>query len=137
MHYNYIREAVKYGEIILKYIPTAEMIADIMTKSLDRDKHNKFCIHLGLSPKSGLKGSVEVVIPYQGDAYQKASANLTREKPNPIRGIVLLSYTNDEPHEPTLSDKEEDKVKKTERIFSPHREMYSKLNLLQIKKEFK
>ena len=71
---------------------------------------------------------VEVVITDQGDAYQSASANLTREKPHPISGVVLLSYTSDQLHGPTLSDKE-DMIMKRERIDSLHWEMYSKLNL--------
>ena len=39
VHYNYIRDAVKCQEITLKYIPTGAMVADIMTKALDRNKH--------------------------------------------------------------------------------------------------
>lgn len=47
VHYHYIRDAVKYGEIFLRYIPTEDMVADIMTKELDRNKHNKFSIGMG------------------------------------------------------------------------------------------
>ena len=79
---------------------------------------------------------VKDVITDQGDGYQTASVNLARKGPNPISGVVLLSYTSDQPHEPTLSETE-DIIKKRERIDSLHWEMYSKLNLLQIKEEFK
>lgn len=67
VHYNYIREAVKYKEIVLEYIPTANMTADIMTKALDRVKHIKFSISLSLSPPTGLRGGVEGVIPVEGN----------------------------------------------------------------------
>jgi len=55
--YNYIRQAIKMGEFVLSEIPTTEIIADIMTKALDRNKHNQFCVEMNLSP--GLKRSVE------------------------------------------------------------------------------
>ncbi|KAI7958937.1 hypothetical protein MJO28_002728 [Puccinia striiformis f. sp. tritici] len=60
VHYNYIREAVKYKEIVLEHIPTADMTADIMTKALDRVKHIKFSNSLSLSPPTGLRGVLKV-----------------------------------------------------------------------------
>jgi len=72
VHYNYIREAVKYKEIALEYIPTAEMTADIMTKALDRVKHIKFSINLRLLPPTGLRGGVEGVIPVEGNSAHES-----------------------------------------------------------------
>jgi hypothetical protein len=42
IQYHFIRHHVKSGEIILKYLPTAYMVADIMTKPLPLEKH---CTH--------------------------------------------------------------------------------------------
>ena len=39
--YHFIREQVKKGSIELKYCPTEEMIADMLTKGLPRDKFVK------------------------------------------------------------------------------------------------
>ena len=72
VHYNYIREAVKYKEIALEYIPTAEMTADIMTKALDRVKHIKFSINLRLLPPTGLRGGVEGIIPVEGSSAHES-----------------------------------------------------------------
>jgi hypothetical protein len=40
--YHYIRELIKDGSVKIEYIPTGEMIADIMTKALDRGLFEKF-----------------------------------------------------------------------------------------------
>ena len=42
------------------------MIADIMTKALDRNKHVKLSIDLRLLPPTGLRGGVGSVIPVEG-----------------------------------------------------------------------
>ena len=40
--YHYIRQLIEDKELIVKYMPTDDMLADIFTKPLDKDKHNKF-----------------------------------------------------------------------------------------------
>ena len=40
--YHYIRELIKDGSVKIEYIPTTEMVADIMTKALDRGLFEKF-----------------------------------------------------------------------------------------------
>ena len=48
IRYHFIREKVEANEIELKYCPTNEMIADVLTKPLSRDKH-MWCLNaLGL-----------------------------------------------------------------------------------------
>lgn len=46
--YHFIRENVEKGDIDLKYIPTNEMIADVLTKGLQSSKHNYFIQNMGL-----------------------------------------------------------------------------------------
>lgn len=46
--YHFIREVVATNQIVLKYLPTAEMPADLLTKSLCSVKHNKFVRDLGI-----------------------------------------------------------------------------------------
>jgi len=42
VHFHFIRQTVTSGDIELTYIPTAQMTADIFTKSLSRVKFEKF-----------------------------------------------------------------------------------------------
>ena len=46
--YHFIRDNVQQGLIKLLYIPTNEMVADILTKSLPRDKHEKHMQGMGM-----------------------------------------------------------------------------------------
>ncbi|TFY51243.1 hypothetical protein EVG20_g11092 [Dentipellis fragilis] len=46
--YHFIREHVTRKSIRLEYAPTAENVADIMTKALPRVKHTSFVMDLGL-----------------------------------------------------------------------------------------
>jgi len=46
--HHYIREKVDKGEIVLEYLPTAEQVADILTKPLSREKHIRFIEGMGL-----------------------------------------------------------------------------------------
>ena len=39
--YHYIREQVLKGNVVLKYCPTENMLADILTKGLNREQHEK------------------------------------------------------------------------------------------------
>lgn len=48
IRYHFVREAVEEGSILLRYLPTEDMIADIMTKSLSGPKHTKYLTLLGL-----------------------------------------------------------------------------------------
>jgi Reverse transcriptase (RNA-dependent DNA polymerase) len=49
VQFHYTCERVTAGDILFKYLPTADMPADIMTKALARPKHDKFVMLLGLS----------------------------------------------------------------------------------------
>ena len=49
IRYHFIREVVAANLIVLKYLPTAEMLADILTKSLSYTKHNKCIEDLGMT----------------------------------------------------------------------------------------
>jgi len=56
--YHYVRDdLVATNQVEVKYIPTADMVADIFTQGLPPDKHWKFTKQLGLAPSSS--GSVE------------------------------------------------------------------------------
>ena len=46
--YHFVRQLVLKGTIALKYCPTDEMVADVLTKSLDKLKHQKFCCLMNL-----------------------------------------------------------------------------------------
>jgi hypothetical protein len=48
VRYHATRDYVKKKLVKIQYCPTEEMIADIMTKSLDQQAHAKFCTALGL-----------------------------------------------------------------------------------------
>ena len=39
---SYIRERLLQGEVALKYVPTADMVADLLTKPVGRAKLEKF-----------------------------------------------------------------------------------------------
>jgi hypothetical protein len=47
--YHFIRNSYQNGLIELAYIPTAEMVADILTKALPREKHEKHMKGMGMS----------------------------------------------------------------------------------------
>jgi len=42
VRYHHVRDLIENGEIELKYISTHENLADVMTKSLGEEKHEKF-----------------------------------------------------------------------------------------------
>jgi len=48
IRYHFIREGVQDGAIILKYVATGEMIADILTKPLPKCTFEKLVIKLGM-----------------------------------------------------------------------------------------
>jgi hypothetical protein len=51
--YHFIRESTQKGLIQLVYIPTGEMVADILTKSLPRDRHQKHMRSMGITDSVG------------------------------------------------------------------------------------
>ena len=52
VQFHYILEHVAAKEVLFKYLPTTDMPADIMTKALPRQKHEKFSTMLGLRSTS-------------------------------------------------------------------------------------
>ena len=53
--YHYIRETVENGYIKLLYCPTAEMVADVMTKGLPKDKLHEFRESMGVMNVTDIK----------------------------------------------------------------------------------
>ena len=47
--YHFVRDTLAAGEVTLRYLPTADMVADILTKPLPRVKHEKHFGAMGLS----------------------------------------------------------------------------------------
>jgi transposase InsO family protein len=48
--HHYIRELVEAGTVNLAYVSTADMVADVLTKALPREKHEQCCRGLGVRP---------------------------------------------------------------------------------------
>ena len=48
VQYHFIRHLAEQGDIALSYMPTGQMIADVMTKALPPKVHNRFTGALGL-----------------------------------------------------------------------------------------
>ena len=46
--YHYVRDVYNNNDIVLKYVPSNEMIADLLTKNLGKIKHYKFTDLMGL-----------------------------------------------------------------------------------------
>ena len=46
--YHYAREEVEKGTVNLKYCPTSEMLADVLTKGLSKDQHNKLIVSMNI-----------------------------------------------------------------------------------------
>ncbi|KAK4700421.1 hypothetical protein P7C70_g5826, partial [Phenoliferia sp. Uapishka_3] len=49
IHYHFTRDKVTTKEVVLQWIPTADMVADVMTKGLDAGKHKGFSADCGLT----------------------------------------------------------------------------------------
>ncbi|PSR81379.1 hypothetical protein PHLCEN_2v6387 [Hermanssonia centrifuga] len=49
IRYHFIREIHDRGDILVEYCPTGDQVADIMTKALAREKHERFVDGMGLS----------------------------------------------------------------------------------------
>ena len=52
IRYHFIRDTLAAGEIVLQYLPMADMVADIMTKPLPGEKHEKHFGAMGLHSAS-------------------------------------------------------------------------------------
>jgi len=48
IRHPHVKDMIAYGHILLKYIPTTNMTADIMTKALLRDAHQRHVNGMGL-----------------------------------------------------------------------------------------
>ena len=48
MQHHFVREKVESGEITLDYCPTEDMLADVLTKALAKDRHVRLAKMFGL-----------------------------------------------------------------------------------------
>jgi transposase InsO family protein len=48
IRHHFVREQVAAGTVALQYVPTEEMLADVLTKPLSRDKHTKLVRNMGV-----------------------------------------------------------------------------------------
>jgi hypothetical protein len=60
IRHHFIRDSVEVGDIELQYCPTDDMVADVLTKGLAREKHEQHTGALGVRHSKGSQsGSVE------------------------------------------------------------------------------
>ena len=48
VQHHFIREKLEDGVITAEYVPTGDQVADVLTKGLAREKHDRFVKGLGL-----------------------------------------------------------------------------------------
>ena len=48
IRHHFIREKLDSGEVAVKYVPTTEQVADVLTKGLAREKHVRFSENMGM-----------------------------------------------------------------------------------------
>ena len=48
VRYHFIREKVESKEVDVEYIPTGDQVADVLTKPLPREQHEKLTAGMGL-----------------------------------------------------------------------------------------
>ena len=48
IRYHFVRKKVEDDATSLEYVPTGDQVADVLTKALPREKHEKFTAGLGL-----------------------------------------------------------------------------------------
>ena len=60
VQHHFVREKVARGTIILEYCPTEDMLADVLTKALAKDKHEQLTMKMGIGDFGhSQSGSVE------------------------------------------------------------------------------
>jgi hypothetical protein len=60
IQHHFIREKLESGEIGFKYCPTQDMVADVLTKALAKERHQNLTRSMGLRVLDYLQnGSVE------------------------------------------------------------------------------
>jgi len=60
IQHHFIREKLESGEIGLKYCPTPDMVVDVLTKALAKERHQNLTRSMGLGVLNYLQsGSVE------------------------------------------------------------------------------
>ncbi len=60
IRHHFIRECIETGTIVLKYVPTADNVADLFTKALPRERFHYLRKQLGILSDDELRGSVGV-----------------------------------------------------------------------------
>jgi hypothetical protein len=60
IRHHFVREQVAVGTITLDYVPTEEMVADVLTKALPRDQHLKLISKMGVHSPSSAVGVLEL-----------------------------------------------------------------------------
>jgi hypothetical protein len=58
VQYHYICKKVADGELQIKFIPTADMVADALTKALPPALHSMHCAKVGLAIYGNERGGV-------------------------------------------------------------------------------
>jgi hypothetical protein len=74
VQYHYVRQEVQSGRITTPFLPTAEMVADGLTKALSPELHSRFIDHCNLNQGkrlASLRGSVGRAILPPGDASKQ------------------------------------------------------------------
>ena len=56
IRHHFVREQVAVGTVTLQYVPTEDMLADVLTKPIPRDKHVRLTEGLGLHSSSSAVG---------------------------------------------------------------------------------
>ena len=65
IHYHFVREGVQDEAIILKYVATGELIADILTNPLPKCIFEKLVIKLGMKTVKQATSKVGVLFLFQ------------------------------------------------------------------------
>jgi transposase InsO family protein len=60
IRHHFLRDHVEQGRLSFTYVPTGEQAADVFTKPLPKDAHNKLVKLIGVAPGHELSGSVRV-----------------------------------------------------------------------------
>ncbi len=49
VRHHFVRDEIEQGQIRVEYVPTGDQVADVLTKALAREKHERFCAGMGLA----------------------------------------------------------------------------------------